>query len=168
MSFRRYLYQFEKYYWCLNLLWWPFRTKDYLGKSSIYFRAAISTRIKAFLLSVVGMKQGNLSFNYLGVPIFKGAPKSTQLRPIVDRILARLNTGMGKTLSFAGQVCLVNSIINPKFIHSFMIYKWSTNLLKTEQINPQLHLDWLHWSSKNNYGILAKLLSFYFTWRFGW
>ncbi|XP_019434814.1 PREDICTED: uncharacterized protein LOC109341364 [Lupinus angustifolius] len=77
----------------------------------------------------VGFFKGSLPFNYLGVPLFKGKPRRIHLQRIADRILAKLVTGKGSSLSIMGRVELVRSIIHSMLVNSFHIYKWPTSLL---------------------------------------
>ena len=84
----------------------------------------------ASLLRLSHMKLGTLPFRYLGDPIFYSVPKACHLKTIADAILDKFNSWQGKLLSMAGRVCLVNSVIESSFIHSFMVYKWPISLLK--------------------------------------
>ena len=45
-------------------------------------------------------------------------------------MLAKFDSWTSKTLSMAGRVALVNSVIYGSFLHSFMIYKWPLLMLK--------------------------------------
>ena len=66
----------------------------------------------------------------MGVPLFQGAPKRRWLQGLADKVLAKFDSWTGKTLSMAGRVALVNSVIYGSFLHSFMIYKWPLLMLK--------------------------------------
>ncbi|XP_019462933.1 PREDICTED: uncharacterized protein LOC109361856 [Lupinus angustifolius] len=79
--------------------------------------------------SLLGFVRGSLPFNYLGVPLFKGKPRRYHLQPISDRILAKLATWKGSSLSIMGRVELVRSIIHSMFLYSFHIYKWPASLI---------------------------------------
>ncbi|XP_019433239.1 PREDICTED: uncharacterized protein LOC109340119 [Lupinus angustifolius] len=78
--------------------------------------------------SLLGFVRGSLSFNYLGVPLFKGKPRRYHLQPIADKILAKLATWKGSSLSIMGRVELVRSIIHSMLLYSFHIYKWLASL----------------------------------------
>ncbi|PON81969.1 hypothetical protein TorRG33x02_222920 [Trema orientale] len=75
------------------------------------------------------MKRGGDSLQYLGVPLFVGAPRQYWLIPWMDRILARFRCWMGMSLSMAGRLALAESVIYGSLIHSFQIYKWPSSLL---------------------------------------
>lgn len=61
------------------------------SKSRIYARA-ISQQRFVDLAPLLGYSVGSLPFIYLGIPIFKGKPKSTFLQPTTDRIKNKLST----------------------------------------------------------------------------
>jgi hypothetical protein len=66
------------------------------------------------LQSIAGLlnfKLGSLPFNYLGVPIFKGKPKASQLQPIADKINLKLSAWKASLLSIDGRVQLIKSVI---------------------------------------------------------
>lgn len=79
---------------------------------------------------ILGFNGGTLPFCYLGVPIFKGKPKRSQLQPIAEKILAKLIAWKGLTLSYMGRVQLVKSTIECMMLHSCFIYAQPCSLLK--------------------------------------
>lgn len=93
------------------------------------------------------MKHESFPFNYLGVPLFKGKPKSIFLKSIVDKIFSHFDAWNGRLLSFARRVfrlnsiinssfvhaCLLNSIITSSFVHTVMIYRWHVGFMNSMQ-----------------------------------
>ncbi|KAL8542918.1 hypothetical protein ACS0TY_003698 [Phlomoides rotata] len=79
--------------------------------------------------SLIQISQRHLPFTYLGVPIFRGAPKACHLKGTADRIISKFACWKGSSLSLAGRACLVNSVIVSSLVHSMMIYKWPKSLL---------------------------------------
>ncbi|KAK3229884.1 hypothetical protein Dsin_001765 [Dipteronia sinensis] len=108
------------------------------GKSSIYFRSSVFPSRIGRLQSLVGMQIGQLPFSYLGVPLFQGKPNKSVLQPITDKILSKFAKWKGKALSLAGRATLIKSVITGSFVHSFMIYKWSSSLMRL--INRKLRI----------------------------
>ena len=49
---------------------------------------------------------------------------------IANRILSNFDKWKGTTLSMAGRLALINSVIYSSFLHSFMVYRWPSQLLK--------------------------------------
>ncbi|KAK2652371.1 hypothetical protein Ddye_012227 [Dipteronia dyeriana] len=78
------------------------------------------------------MQIGRLPFSYLGVPLFREKPKKSMLQPIADKILSKFASLLirRKALSLAGRTTLIKSVITRSFVHSFMIYKWPSSLLR--------------------------------------
>lgn len=73
---------------------------------------------------------GSFTFNYLGVLIFKGKPKSLHLQPIADKIKIKLSSWKASLLSIAGRVQLVKFVIHGMLIQTLSVYSWPVSLLK--------------------------------------
>ncbi|XP_024178170.1 uncharacterized protein LOC112184116 [Rosa chinensis] len=61
------------------------------SKSSV-FLGKYAQRRKVFIQHVLGIREGSLPFTYLGVPIFKGCPKPSYFRAIVDKVRCKLSS----------------------------------------------------------------------------
>ena len=70
-----------------------------------------------------------MSFNYLGVPIFVGAPKCRFLQPLADKVKLKLASWKGKSLSMMGRIQLVNTVITGFLAYSFNMYNGLFHLL---------------------------------------
>lgn len=88
----------------------------------------MSARNKHHLRKAFGVICGTLPFIYLGVPISIGASKSRFLKPIADRLVSKFSKWKRNTLSLAGSICLVNSVITDSLVHTMMVYKWPSML----------------------------------------
>lgn len=53
------------------------------------------------------------------------------------KVIGLLNSWDGKSLSYAGQVCLVAYVVTSSFVHSFSVYKWCIRLLTS--LNVVIH-----------------------------
>jgi len=71
-----------------------------------------------------------LPFNYLGIPIFVGAPKRKFLQPLADKVKLKLASWKGKTLSMMDQIQMVNIVVIGFLAYSFNVYKWHVSVLK--------------------------------------
>lgn len=100
-----------------------------LDKCRFYPGGLSAVRI-AQIASFLGFQAGRMPFIYLGVPIFQGKPKSSYLKPIVDRIKTKLASWKGVMLSIMGRIQLVKSIIHGILVYSFHVYAWPKSLLK--------------------------------------
>jgi hypothetical protein len=104
------------------------------SKSTIFSGSITHGRLN-LIVAVLNFKVGTLPFNYLGVPIFRGKPKSSYLQPIADKISSKLTAWKASLLSMAGRVQLVQSVIQSMLIYSITIYSWPTGLLKQVEKN---------------------------------
>ncbi|KAL6146382.1 hypothetical protein ACLB2K_057062 [Fragaria x ananassa] len=94
---------FEKYGLNSGQLVNKSKSHVYLGKSAVHRRALI--------YSWLGVPMGKFPFVYLGVPIFVGRPKRVYFQVLVDRIRNAMSNWKGNSLSMAGRVTLVNSVV---------------------------------------------------------
>jgi hypothetical protein len=104
------------------------------GKSTIFSGSINQARLNQ-IVNILNFNIGSLPFNYLGVPIFKGKPKSCYLQPIADRINLKLSSWKASLLSMAGRVQLVQSVIQSMLIYSISVYAWPISLLKDLEKN---------------------------------
>ncbi|KAK3223775.1 hypothetical protein Dsin_010800 [Dipteronia sinensis] len=100
------------------------------SKSSIFFGLSISHAWIGRLQYLVGMQIEHLPFSYLGVLLFRGKPTGSLLQPVVDKIISKFSKWKGKALCMVGRATLIKSVITGSFVHSVMIYKWPSLLLR--------------------------------------
>jgi hypothetical protein len=100
------------------------------SKSTFFFSGSITQGRLNLIVQLFNFNLGSLPFNYLGIPIFKGKPKSSFLQPIADRIKLKLSAWKASLLSIAGRVQLVRSVIQSMLTYSISVYSWPISLLK--------------------------------------
>jgi hypothetical protein len=98
-------------------------------KSTI-FSGSITPGRLSLIVQLLNFNLGNIPFNYLGVPIFRGKPRSFHLQPIPDKIKLKLSAWKASLLSIAGRVQLVKAVIQSMLIYSISLYSWPAALLK--------------------------------------
>ncbi|KAI5384612.1 hypothetical protein KIW84_071568 [Lathyrus oleraceus] len=109
------------------------------SKSLIYVGSISNNRLYV-IAHELGFNIGDSTFTYLGVPIFRGKPKSKHLSPIVDSIKNQLSAWKTSLISIAGRVQLVKSVIQSLLLYSILIYsshighlkqveKWTRNFI---------------------------------------
>ncbi|KAL6190669.1 hypothetical protein ACLB2K_037063 [Fragaria x ananassa] len=103
------------------------------AKSSVFISKHIQRRQQS-IVSSLGMKLGSTPFTYLGVPIFRGKPRSSYFQPITDKIRVRFSSWKGSMLSMAGRLQLIMSTIYSMLIHSFQVYQWPISLLRRLEV----------------------------------
>ncbi|KAL8514578.1 hypothetical protein ACS0TY_013607 [Phlomoides rotata] len=101
-----------------------------LAKSKVYFGSAVTRRVRNFILCSTGITHGSLPMSYLGVPIFKGSPRTCHLAPLVDSIINKFRKWKGYSLSLAGRKSMINFVIAASLVYSMMVYYWPRTLLK--------------------------------------
>ncbi|KAF1872494.1 hypothetical protein Lal_00016795 [Lupinus albus] len=99
-----------------------------------FYTCSVNSRRIHQIADLLGFSQGNLPFSYLGVPLFKGKPRRLHLQPIADRIIAKLASWKGLSLSIIGRVELVKSVIHSMVAYSFHIYAWPSSLIKSLEV----------------------------------
>ncbi|MCH80179.1 ribonuclease H protein [Trifolium medium] len=99
------------------------------SKSTIFSGAISPSRLNT-IVQLLNFSVGALPFLYLGVPIFKGKPKSSHLQPIADKIKSKMSAWKASLLSMAGKVQLVRAVIQSMLIYSISLYSWPISLLK--------------------------------------
>lgn len=60
-------------------------------KPLVFFGKGLGSRDES-MADFLGMSRGRLPFSYLGLPIFRGILKNSHLRPIVDKLVAKLSS----------------------------------------------------------------------------
>ncbi|KAJ6907746.1 hypothetical protein NC651_018243 [Populus alba x Populus x berolinensis] len=63
------------------------------------------------IISILGFREGELPMKYLGVPLISSRLKVVNCKGLVDRITAKVRHWTCRTLSFAGRVQLINSVL---------------------------------------------------------
>ncbi|GAU35943.1 hypothetical protein TSUD_394910 [Trifolium subterraneum] len=99
------------------------------SKSTIFSGSITPGRLN-LIVQLLKFKLGSLPFNYLGVPIFKGKPKTSHLPPVADKIKLKLSAWKASLLSMAGRIQLVRAVIQSMLIYSITLYSWPVSLLK--------------------------------------
>ena len=73
-------------------------------KSFIFLGARVRPLMHCKLLHYTSMRHGGDTLTYLGVSIFKGASKVHHLRPVIDKILRKIDSWKGICLSYTGRL----------------------------------------------------------------
>jgi hypothetical protein len=99
-------------------------------KSSFYC-SGISDRFKNTLLSDLQMKEGNFPVRYLGVPLISASLSSVDCGVLVDRITGRMDSWLSKTLSYAGRLELLSSVLYSLQVYWTCIFLLPKHIIKT-------------------------------------
>ena len=80
-------------------------------QKSIVFLAGINDSVKATILSMIGFSLGSLPMKYLGVPLISSKLSHFDCQPLLDKIIARIQSWTSRSLSFAGRLQLISSVL---------------------------------------------------------
>nr|XP_043620313.1 uncharacterized protein LOC122592176 [Erigeron canadensis] len=120
-----------------------------LGKSVIFF-GSMAERDKAEILQIMPFKCGKLPVRYLGVPLLAKKLSVADCRILIDRIKSRIDCWRNKTLSYAGRIQLISSVLASMQVYWASVYMIPNTVIKE-----------LRKFSKVFYGILGNLLKFW-------
>ncbi|XP_050224820.1 uncharacterized protein LOC126674413 [Mercurialis annua] len=91
------------------------------SKSEVYFNA--NNRNNAVILGIMGFHEGCLPIKYLGVPLIPTRLTKNHCNVLIFKITARINHWTTMSLSYAGRLQLINSVLL-----SMQVYWCSTSL----------------------------------------
>ncbi|GJX73331.1 RNA-directed DNA polymerase, eukaryota [Tanacetum coccineum] len=100
-----------------------------LGKSVMFF-GSIKDEEKHEMLNILPFKCGKLPVRYLGVPLLAKRLSVQDCNVLIDRVDSRINCWRNKTLSYAGRVQLIASVLS-----SMQLYWASVYLLPNSMVN---------------------------------
>lgn len=97
-------------------------SQDFSNSKSTIFAGSMTNSRLNNMLNMTGFKKETLSFNYLGVLLFKGTVRARHLQHITDIMLVKLTTWKGTLLYIVGRTLLVQSNIHVMITHSICVY----------------------------------------------
>ncbi|CAN1148886.1 LINE-1 retrotransposable element ORF2 protein [Linum perenne] len=105
------------------------------SKSEIFCSESVPSSMRGDMRTLTGFKIGSLPVKYLGVPLISGKLKSEDCNNLVDKITARVTSWKAKSLSYAGKLQLVNSVVNAMCSYWLNIFLLPKTVIKNvEQI----------------------------------
>lgn len=81
-----------------------------LFKSCIYF-LSVTQHEKNLLKNTIGIKEKTSPFRYLSVPIVSSKLMNEECKPLLDKILCRINSWKSKSFSYMGKMTLIKAIL---------------------------------------------------------
>ena len=67
--------------------------------------------VRRLLIHLTGYQEGGLSFKYLGMPITSNKMSKFDCQILVEKITQRVKTWATRSLSYAGRITLINSVL---------------------------------------------------------
>ena len=75
------------------------------------FLVGINDSVKATILSITGFSLGSLPVKYLGAPLISSRLSHSDFQPLLDKIITRIQSCTSRSLSFAGRLQLISSVL---------------------------------------------------------
>ncbi|KAJ0871216.1 putative RNA-directed DNA polymerase [Helianthus annuus] len=86
------------------------------AKSTVYF-CNVPQHVKQEILQVMPFNQGTLPVRYLGVPLISTKLMYKDCKPLVDRVEKKIDNWVNKSLSFAGRLQLITSVLSSMHVY---------------------------------------------------
>ncbi|GJV97940.1 hypothetical protein Tco_1549517 [Tanacetum coccineum] len=105
-----------------------------LPKSTTYF-CNVLNHVKLFILNVLPFEEGRLPVKYLGVPLVSSRLMVRDCKELVEKVQSRVQDWKNKSLSIAGRLQLIRSVVGLMHIFWASVFVIPTRvLLDIEQI----------------------------------
>ncbi|GJV69848.1 hypothetical protein Tco_1485357 [Tanacetum coccineum] len=98
-----------------------------LPKSTAYF-CNVLNHTKLAILQILPFEEGRLSVKYLGVPLVSSRLVFRDCKELIDRLRSRINDWKNKSLSAAGRLQLVRSVVSSMHVY------WASVFILPSQI----------------------------------
>ncbi|KAA3485559.1 DExH-box ATP-dependent RNA helicase DExH10-like [Gossypium australe] len=85
------------------------------------------------MAAICKCKIGSLPINYLGIPLGANSKRITTWEPIIDRVRKKLSSWMSRTLSWAGKVVLINTILSSLSIFFMSLFNTPMTIIKKDR-----------------------------------
>ncbi|KAK4383529.1 hypothetical protein Sango_2767100 [Sesamum angolense] len=106
------------------------RLKVNPAKSQIIFSRAVQQE-RQQILDYLGFQEGSLPVKYLGIPLTSSRLTIADCRPLIDKVDARLAGWNNQTLSYAGRLQLIKSVLTTLHTYWASAFILPKGVLKT-------------------------------------
>ncbi|XP_020243287.1 uncharacterized protein LOC109821515 [Asparagus officinalis] len=97
-------------------------------KSKLYFSKGCN--YKGVLSSIVGISIGKLPMKYLGLPLSAKYPKTKDFLPLIDKVRNKIEGWISHSLSFAGRLELIKSVLFSTSAYWYFVYKFPQSIVQ--------------------------------------
>ena len=80
-------------------------------QKSAVFLAGVNDNVKSTILNMTGFSMGNFPVKYLGVPLISTKLSHSDCLPLMDKMMARIQSWTSRSLSLAGRLQLISSVL---------------------------------------------------------
>lgn len=99
-----------------------------LQKLNVYF-SSVEERVKEEILNITEFECGSIPFRYLGIPLSSKKPNTCDYSRLVDAIRTKISAWPRHTLSYAGKLELIRSVIQGIECYWLSILPLSSNII---------------------------------------
>ncbi|XP_022040602.1 uncharacterized protein LOC110943154 [Helianthus annuus] len=123
-----------------------------LPKSTVYF-GNVPRNIKQEILNIMPFQEGSLPVRYLGVPLISTKLYYKDCKVLVDKMVKKIDNWMTRSLSFAGRLQLVTSVLSA--MHTY----WATVFMLPAKIVHDLErcMRGFLWAGSTQQSVKAKV-----------
>lgn len=102
------------------------------GKSTLFF-GSVDEVEKQGIKDIMGFKEGKLPVRYLGVPLIAKIIGVKDCKILVDKVRSRINDWKNKSLTFAGRLQLLTSVLTTMQVYWMAVFKIPNSVVKELQ-----------------------------------
>lgn len=99
------------------------------SKSEIFW-CGISTEEEVYLANLLGVRVGKLHVRYFSIPRVSGKLKSTDCKPLIDKITTMIQACSSKFLTYAGRMQLISSVLASMYNYWCTIFFLPNKVIK--------------------------------------
>ncbi|XP_022024504.1 uncharacterized protein LOC110924825 [Helianthus annuus] len=120
-----------------------------LPKSTVYF-GNVPHSIKQEILNIMPFQEGSLPVRYLRVPLISTKLSYKDCKILVDKMVKKIDNWMTRTLSFAGRLQLVNSVLSAMHIYWATVFILPAKIVNDLErcmralVRKSLWVQWIH------------------------
>ncbi|KAJ0453055.1 putative RNA-directed DNA polymerase [Helianthus annuus] len=98
-------------------------------KSTIFF-CNVPSQVKMQILGLMPFQEGSLPVRYLGVPLISTRLAYRDCKILIERVKRRIDNWMSRSLSFAGRLQLINSVLGSMYTYWASVFMLPVRIVK--------------------------------------
>ncbi|KAJ0431881.1 putative RNA-directed DNA polymerase [Helianthus annuus] len=123
-----------------------------MPKSTVYF-SNVTSAMKNQILNLLPFQEGSLPVRYLGVPLISTRLAARDCKILIERTQRRIDNWVTKSLSFAGRLQLINSVLAAMYSYWASVFLLPIGIVKDLEKRLRRFL----WNGGNQGPVRAKV-----------